>query len=63
MTWGEWIDSDYNTGGFYVYPTGNQIWNYVGYVETKDGVSVLPSDIIIGNDYSVVNMQGGGGNY
>lgn len=62
MTWAEWCDSEYNTGGFYVYPTGNQICDAVGYVRTKDGVSVLPSDIIIGNGYSVKNMQGGGSN-
>ena len=60
MTWSEWVASEYNTGRFYVYPTGNQIWDAVGYVGTKDGVSVLPSDIIIGNGYSVTNMQGGG---
>ena len=59
-TWGEWCGSDYNTGGFYVDLTGNKIWDYVGYVRTIDDVSVSPSDIIIGNDYSVVNMQGGG---
>jgi hypothetical protein len=62
MTWGEWVGSEYNTGGFYVYLTGNQIWDAFGYVGTKDGVSVLPSDIIIGNGYSVTNMQGGGNN-
>ena len=59
MTWGEWIESEYNTGGFVV--SGTRIWDAVGYIETQGGMEVKPIDTVIADvTYSIVNMQIGG---
>jgi hypothetical protein len=59
MTWAEWINSDYNDIGCYIYNAGESVaWDYVysdGYVEAfsmynENEEQMYGSDIII-SDY------------
>jgi len=63
MTWGEWVESEYNTGGYYINvyghvtlpPTG------IGYIETVIGDAVYGNDIMTSNTYLWNSTAGGGG--
>jgi hypothetical protein len=50
MTWGEWVESDYNTGGFYLsaYDANNILSTYGTYIKFNNN-DVIRSDIIIEN--------------
>lgn len=66
MTWGEWVDSEYNTGGFYLgYISG---WN--GIVTTDDITAVYGTDgnfvhephkITADTSYKIKEIGGHGG--
>lgn len=56
MTWAEWVESEYNTDGFYVKTYGNYTWieriisNTAISVQDTSGDDVQPSDTIV-SDY------------
>ena len=57
MTWGEWVNSEYNTGGWYINDKGIVV---NGITEILD---VVPTDVIIENfRYEYVNHGGGSSN-
>lgn len=56
MTWREWCDSSYNTGGWAI--DNDFIWNSAETV-TYNGVEVTPTDVIIEAAYGVVPYHGG----
>lgn len=60
MTWAEWVNSEYNTKGFYI-SNGLVIYNnnYVRYQST--GGPVGDSELILKNEYYSVMSGGGGG--
>lgn len=60
MTWTEWVNSGYNTKGFYI-SNGLVIYNnnYVRYQST--GGPVGDSELILKNEYYSVMSGGGGG--
>ena len=50
MTWGEWIDSEYNTSDMLVYEAPDQISNGNGYyVAASDGTHVKTNEVIVAN--------------
>lgn len=58
MTWGEWVNSDYNTGGFY--SNNNFIYDTSGItVLTSTHSNVLPNDIIYSDQYIIKDHSGG----
>lgn len=64
MTWGEWVDSEYNTGGFYI--SSNVVQCTVSgmtYVIHTDNISIKNTDKISANRsyYRSVNGGGSGG--
>lgn len=59
MTWGEWVNSSYNTGGFVI--QGQKIMrnNYV--VRKNSGGDALSSDYIVsGTSYALTSQHNGG---
>ena len=61
MTWGEWVDSEYNTGGAYV--SGDRINYQSNYVSTdgEESGAVTPTDVISAQGYSLWGGTSGGG--
>jgi hypothetical protein len=63
MTWGEWVNTEYNTAGYFINvydhvtlpPTG------IGYIETVIGDAVHGNDIMTSNTYLWNSTAGGGG--
>lgn len=53
MTWQQWCESDYNTGGFYI--SGTQVKTSIG----MEVHGVKPTDVIISQEYAI---SGGGSN-
>lgn len=66
MTWGEWVNSDFNRTAFYEYENSvYYIGGHTGYYITFDDVDVQLSDIIIPNaeyTFRTVGYGGGGSN-
>lgn len=64
MTWGEWVDSEYNTIGASISGTKIMCSSIEGpaYICTLDGYNVLPSDIILHvGTYKIKGHHAGGG--
>lgn len=60
MTWFEWLNSEYNIGGFYT--DSGLITNIVGYGVSLDGTFICLQDSIIGGAaYSLMNCGNSGG--
>lgn len=65
MTWAEWCESDYNTGGWYTDDDDVGKWGGTGYswaISTTDLIAdrVSSSDVIISNfAYKAANASGG----
>ncbi|MBO5120712.1 MAG: hypothetical protein J6C28_03375 [Bacilli bacterium] len=49
MTWGEWIESDYNTAGIKVYTTQGYLLYKNSLHSQAGGEYLYPEDIIIAN--------------
>lgn len=62
MTWGEWCNSDYNTGGFYVEPDHNYIYGIDSNGKLIEIMSVIASDKIIYDEYYVQWVEEGENN-
>jgi hypothetical protein len=59
MTWGEWIDSEYNTGGFTSWY--GVLYYYTRVVYGSDGTKITDA-IISGSSYKISDMSSGGSN-
>ena len=69
MTWGEWVESEYNTGGFYVGgysksmgDSGYAITNAERYVVRLNHKDVYSKDVITATDYDIVYIGSGDAN-
>ena len=60
MTWAQWVDSSYNTGGDFI-SLNNQIFaSITGFGVSYNGYPVIPSEIIIANREYYLSSGGGG---
>ena len=51
MTWGEWVDSEYNTGGYYMYNYRVVSSDGIDVSHHDTGKAVLVDEVIISNKY------------
>lgn len=58
MTWQEWCDSEYNTGGYYI--DGNFVRPMAGIVVTNANSNVVSPSLTIINGYAYNRMAAGG---
>lgn len=57
MSWSEWVESEYNTGGFYNNGVGKLMNNNVQYISKSGGLLVIESEVIE-SGYSYFLYQG-----
>lgn len=62
MTWFEWVNSNYNTNGYYIVGSNIRISYSLAYEVSYDGVLVRSDESIIENRVYVLNYLGPGGN-
>jgi hypothetical protein len=67
MTWGEWVESEYNTGGFIIGSSINSGEYYTitttqrDYTVAFNSNTVFSTDVINENEYQLITLSGGGG--
>ena len=51
MTWGEWCNSEYNTGGYYIYGKCVSTPDHISVEHSDTGRLVLTDEVIISKKY------------
>lgn len=51
MTWVEWVDSEYNTGGYYIYEKHVLTPDHISVAHSDTGIVVLTDEVIISKEY------------
>lgn len=51
MTWAEWVDSEYNTGGYYIYEKNVLTPDHISVAHSDTGIGVLTDEVIISKKY------------
>lgn len=51
MTWVEWVDSEYNTGGYYIYDKHVLTPDHISVAHSDTGIGVLTDEVIISKKY------------
>ena len=61
MTWGEWVESEYNTGSFEIY-YGTLCLNHNAIFAAGGGEGIGSFSVIVPLAYKTSNVHGGGSN-
>lgn len=52
MTWGEWVDSEYNTGGYQIQDKYVLSQDYISVSHYDTGIGVFTDEVIISKKYA-----------